>query len=404
MLKAISKKRILILLILVAIYLVRLFSFYPQTFTYRFNPTLVDRYFLSQDIPHEVDGKRVFLSDGEIHEAAGYLYWHGHDPSVINFQHPPFLKYLFGVGIVIFNNPYLIQISWGVLLVILTFSFGLKVFKSLEIATLAGFLLAIDPLLSLVSSSALLDLGQAVLVLLYIFLMIGKKKSIVLTGVVLGLIATSKFWAVALFFILLTFVYSLLEGKEIQFKLKFVFDLLKGQNFKKLLRQFTYQFLVAAITMSVIYLPAFIYQNGKFNIIFFELKSLKYWLNHSVSSVPLASLGMFLSGFYKTWWDGSIVKTPSWNLLWPLSFVSAIYLGLKVFWKKKKVTSQVLVSLMPILYLIYLGVQAPFERYFIIILPFLYLTLARILYDIVKFYVGSRYHHRRSRDLRSSSR
>ena len=48
---------------------------------------------LSQDIPHEVAGKRLFLSDSEIHIASGYLYALGNNPITFNFQHPPFIKY-----------------------------------------------------------------------------------------------------------------------------------------------------------------------------------------------------------------------------------------------------------------------------------------------------------------------
>lgn len=47
--------------------------------------------------------------------------------------------------------------------------------------------------------------------------------------------------------------------------------------------------------------------------------------------------------------------------------------------------------LIPIVYLIYLGIQAPFERYYIIVLPFLYLGLANFI--IKDFYAkGHRLH------------
>jgi predicted membrane-bound dolichyl-phosphate-mannose-protein mannosyltransferase len=360
------KKFLIILPIL--IYLLVVSYTQEQIFTYRFDRSLIDRYFLSQDIPYEVAGKRLFLSDGEIHQAAGYLYWQGYDPAVINFQHPPLLKYLFGLGIVLFNNPFIIQILLGIALLILTYFFGVMVFKSAWIGVGASFLLAIDPLMSLVSSQALLDLGQAVFILAYILLMISKKDSIVWPGIVLGLIAASKFWAAALFFIMLMFVFRLVDGLK-----------------SKVIRQFVLQFLMAFVTLCVVYLPSFIYQVGLFNIIFFELKTLKYWFNHSTSSVPFASLLMFLSGYFRTWWDDSIIKTPSWNILWPISFLFSSYTGIAMFWKKKMVDKKVLITLIPICYLIYLGIQAPFERYYIIILPFLYLGLAQFIMSCWRF-------------------
>ncbi len=95
--------------ILILVYLGWLAVFQPQVYTYRFDPVLINSYLQSQDIPHEVD-QRVFLSDGEIHIAAGYLYAKGADPTVYNFQHPPLLKYLYGLSILVFHNPYFVQL------------------------------------------------------------------------------------------------------------------------------------------------------------------------------------------------------------------------------------------------------------------------------------------------------
>lgn len=368
------------LFLVIAIYLLIIFLRQPQIFTYRFDSALIDQYFLCQDIPNEVPGKRVFLSDGEIHQAAGYLYWQGHDPTEINFQHPPLIKYLFGLSIELFNNPFIPQIIFGTTLIYLTYLFGTRVFQSHYVGLIASLLLAIDPLLSSLSSEALLDLGQAVFILAYVLVSINPKRKYFWQGVYLGLIATSKFWAGALFFMVLTFAYKLIANKKID--KNFLKKIINKKEIKRIIKLFFLQLLVAFVVFTSVYLPTFIYKRGLFNIVFFELKTLKYWFHHSISSIPFASLILFVTGYFKTWWDNTIVKTPSWNILWPISFFISLFAINKSILNERRVNQQTLLFFLPLLYLIYLGVQAPFERYFIIILPFLYLSLANWITSI----------------------
>jgi hypothetical protein len=102
-------------------------------------------------------------------------------------------------------------------------------------------------------------------------------------------------------------------------------------------------------------------------------------MQHSVTNLPFASLILFLTGFYKSWWgDHGIVRSPVWSILWPVSFIVSL-INFFILLKRKKINLQLFVSLLPIVYLFYLGVQAPFPRYFILILPFFYMTLANYL-------------------------
>lgn len=371
------------LVLLNLIFLILLLTCQPEIFAHQFDKQLINDYFLSQDIPGEVAGERVFLSDGQIHEASAYLYWKGHDPSVINFQHPPLIKYLFGLSIIVFNNVFIMQIILAFLLINITFLLSKKIFHDYRVSFLAGLLLATDPLLRLISSGALLDLGQAVFIMFYI-LIITQKKSTYLAGFILGLIATSKFWAGALFFVFFGFVFQLILGKVLIFSQLVKLDFWRKLNLKENIKKLFVQILIASITFCIVYLPSFIYQNGFFNIVFFELKSLKYWLNHSVTSIPFASLIMFVSGWFESWWGAGWMRTPSWNFLWPLSFFVGIFYLVTYRKKIKIINAKILIVSLPILYLFYLGLQAPFERYYIIILPFLYITLAYFIVETLK--------------------
>jgi predicted membrane-bound dolichyl-phosphate-mannose-protein mannosyltransferase len=303
----------------------------------------------------------LFLSDGEIHIAAGYLYIKGADPIKYNFQHTPFLKYLYGVTTLSTKNPYYLNIFFGILFLSLTYFLSLKFFKSKIVAFLTALFLAVDPLMMTLSADAVLELGQACLMLLYLYWVLFKKDDYIFQGIFLGLFAAAKFWGAVSFFIAFSFAYKLIK-KEFHLK-NFILHLFIG-------------FFVFSLT----YLKTFINHHGMFNIFFFQLKLVKYWMQHSVTNLPFASLILFLTGFYKSWWgDHSIVRSPVWAILWLVSFIFSL-INFFILLKRKKINLQLFVSLLPIAYLFYLGVQAPFPRYFILVLPFFYMTLAYYLF------------------------
>lgn len=357
--------------LLILFYLSILFVFKKTAFINKFDKKIVSRYFLSQDIPHEVPGIRQFLSDGDIHISAGYLYINGESPINYNFQHPPLIKYLFGLSILLFNNPLIIQIILGGIMILLTYNLGLNIFKNSTVSVLACLFLIIDPLFVDLATSPLLDLGQGVFLLLYIISVLFYDDNYLLSGLFLGLLFASKFWAGSLFFVGLVTVY-----------------LIYIKRFR--LKKYFLQLLIGFIVFSLVYAKAFIDLNGKFNIIFFEAKTLKYWLNHSVASVFGSSLLLFISGFYKSWWGKKeIVHSDIWTLFWPVGFIISFAQSFNLL-IRRKFNQRFLIGVISIIYLIYLGFQAPFPRYFILILPFVYLVLAE---NVILFYkqIAKRY-------------
>jgi hypothetical protein len=353
------------LLIITLGYFLMLIISKPQVFSYVFDTSLIGKYFLSQDITYEPNGRRLFLSDSDIHIATGYMYVTGSDAATYNFQHPPLLKYLYGYVALIFRNPLLMQVGLGWLFLILTYYIGRRVYPSLWVPLIACLLIILDPLFKDAVSQALLDLGQGVFILLYFITIFFLKNKYWLQGAVLGLLLASKFWGSSLFFIFVIAAYLIITG---QFKWK----------------HYIYHWLVALTIFALVYLPTFVYRQGKFNLIFFELKTLKYWLNHSVASVFGSSLGLFITGFYKSWWGNrQILRSDIWSVWWPIGIIISLWIS----WRQviiRKLTIKWLIAVIPWVYLLYLGFQAPFTRYFILILPFLYLTITDYGYRLVK--------------------
>ena len=131
---------------------------------------------------------------------------------------------------------------------------------------------------------------------------------------------------------------------------------------------------------SLIYIKSFIVRGGKFNIVFFELKILKYYLNNNMANVFGSSLMLFLSGYFKSWWGNkAILRDSNWSIFWVIGLVCTLISATKEIYHKR-VNIRLLISSLPIIYLVYLGAQAPFSRYFLLILPFIYTILSQMIF------------------------
>ncbi len=348
-------KGIALFIIILTVYLVNLFLQKKYVFSYRFNQKLIGRYLCSQDIPYEPPCKRLFISDGDLLMTVGYLYARGASPTDFHFQHMPLIKYLYGYSILLFNNPYWLEIGFGIGYLLLIYLLATKITKSLALAFISTLLAALDPLLIMVSGDISLDLGQAFFMLAYLYLSWFYPEQILLTGLILGCFATAKFWGAVPFFFLITNGYLLYKKKL---------------NLKKL----ALQLIIAFMVFNLVYLKTYLNTGGKFNLLFFQLKTLKYWFTHSTTTLPFSSVILFLTNYYKSWWgNNEIIKGESWSGMWPLMFIVALWLIITKV-RQKQYDRLFIVAVIPVLYLFYLGAQAPFLRYFILVLPFFYIT------------------------------
>jgi hypothetical protein len=311
----------------------------------------LETYLRSQDIDFDVK-PRVHISDEHIYNASGFLYALGSSPTDYNFQHPPLIKYLFGYSSVFLSSPFFAQIVFAVLLPAITYYLGLRVFGSRAVAFLAAVFLILDPLYQELTSQTLLDLGQATFALLYITAALFFTSSPVV-GIFLGLFAASKFWSPALVVFVLTEAFHLWNTKKIDF------------------RRIVVTLAIAFLVFNLTYFVAYIKHDG-FNIIFWQAKIAKYMLEHDAATAFGSSLALFLTGQFSRWQN-------TWSALWPLSFTVSVLNLLKA----KNINKKFFIYVFPVVYLLSLGSQAPFSRYFILALPFLYMGLANLIINRV---------------------
>jgi hypothetical protein len=303
----------------------------------RFDPEVVNRYLKSQDILDTEDKikDRIFVSDEEIYIASGFLYANGSRPTDYNFQHPPFIKYLFGLSAKYFNLPLLPNIIFGAILLFEIYILGDLVFKKKLIGLLASMLLLIDPVFKEVTVYALLDLGQMVFILGFITSTFYFKRHWIIQGVLLGLAMASKFYSPLIIFLGIIYMYKFFTK---QFILKNELLVL----------------VIASLVFSFTYLI-----NFPFNIFFYQAKIIKFMLDHNQAVEWGGVLPMFFGGYF----------------MWPVLFFANLFAILKA----KVQDLRFLLYLIPILYVLVLTFQLPFTRYFILILPFLYLSLSKLI-------------------------
>lgn len=343
-------------------FFVYLFIFHPKIFSYKMPQTLVHDYLRSQDIedPKGLIHDRIFLSDSDIYIASGYLYATGVDPSSLNL-HPPLMKYLFGFSTLLTSNPFYIQILFGLALLILTYLLGKKLSGGHLVGLGAMFLLLIDPVFGGMMDGALLDLGQTVFALGYVMLAFFFPENWIWQGVLLGLFASSKFWSTAVVFVVLIYGYKLFIQKE-------------KIDWKKILGSFVTALLIFSLT----YIVSFVNAGGLFNIFAYQGRVLKFMLSHNSAVMIGGPVILFITGYFTSWWKAGVVKASDWSLLWPIGLLVGVVVGVKNLWRKAY-SIKLFIYLLPFTFLLLSLTQVPFTRYFLIILPFVYVGFVSLL-------------------------
>lgn len=349
----------LMLFAILTIFLFRYAYTHPDKLAYRFEERLLTLYRCSQDIPTEPPCKRVFLSDSDIHIAAGILYTRGANPTEYNFQHPPLIKYLYGFGVALFKNPYVAQIALSAVFILATYFLTVVLTSSKNAALLAALLLSLDPLFMAIAAETLLDMGQALWFTLFLIVLLRRPHAWALQGILLGVLFASKFWSLAL--ILTAAAYMFFYPK------KRVFG-------HEIFKAYGVSFVIFCLT----YLKTFIDTHGTFNIVWFQLKTLKYWLQHTASGdiAPGSLLVTFLTGLSRTWWGNhAFTFARDFTLFWPLGLILAVYTLYKEkgrLWGNARYLPHVLIAV----FFVATFTQAPFTRYFLLILPLIYGIIA----------------------------
>jgi len=310
------------------------------------------------------------MGDAELYAYAGWRQIKGEDPTKINPEVPPFGKYLIGLSILFFGNPYIQAPLFGLLYLLVIFLWGERVLKKDILALIPVFLTFADPLFRENLTTSMLDLPFSLFIALaFLFLAKGKENYwFYLPAVVfLGAVAATKFYLVGFALTLVFLAYLLFLWVVFRYKDVFWF---------------------------LLFLPVFlIFYFGNYLVYFLsghnilDFKYLHFWIRHfarvQVESYPKGEIfRILLFGKWRTWWNGGeIIRLASWRPWWFLGFLA---LFTSFFSNFKRINFDILIlCLWPTLLLFMFSFGVPYPRYLLPVLPPLYILLC---YNLNKIY------------------
>lgn len=321
----------------------------------------------------------IWIVDEVAFAYAGGALIKGENPVFVVPDAPPFGKYLIGLSALIFNNEHIIIIIFALLSLILLYILGLTIFSDTLLGLLPVVLFSSEPIFkNQLIYTPLMDLFQLVFLLSY-FLFVNKafllKKNysifFILAGVFLGMFIATKFFISGVTLIAASVIY-LIKYYE---KKKFVIYLL------------SLPIAIAILLISYARVFAFGYN-------FHEFLGIQKWvfLYHNGQLILPFSVWPLL--FFNQWyvWFGNapIIHDSQWVLTWPiitlLSFVTIIFYFLKKISQKKEIE---VLMLWVVCYLGFLSSGLIFSRYFLILIPILYIIA---LFGVIELY--KRYKHK----------
>lgn len=293
------------------------------------------------------------MSDEEVYTYAGYVYVTGESPMSVNFEHPPFIKYLYGVSTTYLGNPNIIVAIFVLVEALCIIYLAKELYVDKRLVVIATLLFLSNSLVYWYFSKALLDIPLTGMMLLVVVLYTKYMKkpsfpSALLFGVISGLYLCSKYafpLSVGLFGVLLLTM---------------------------LVKHGKIWHVVAAIGMAGIsyislYFAFFLKGNTIIDFIKFEVWRLNWYMGKTDGPKALILQTIFF-GKHRAWWayDGSMVTYPNYTILWPITCV--VFL-VSLFKKMKHAASLIPYKIWTLGALLVLLLGASNDFYLIPLLP-----------------------------------
>ena len=335
-----------------------------SAYSYAYNYQDAQQLYENSQFSSDLSKRSQIINDEDLYAYAGYSYLTQGGLDTINIEHPPLGKYLFGISILLFHNPNIIQIPLAALLLFLLYRISHKILGNTILAALIPLALLFENLFKTQLTHSLLDLPQATMIALFILILMSRSSSLInqsiKLGLVLGAVASIKYPATAL---LLTCVYliNLLKNSE-KIKSVLISTIILGST--------------ALSFFLLMYIPLLINQ-GIGGFVATQIGALRIHLSHVPEYPPLAPLKVLLFNQWPVWFDAAhpIHTLTEWNFLWPVLGIGVLISPLVLTLISKKPSKIFPLLLFTWLYFAFINSRLFFPAYLFLILPYLYLIL-----------------------------
>lgn len=343
----------ILLLILTISFLFRIFE-YRQEYLGEFDPVYwQNRYLKSQWVDPQ---SKESIGDDGLYAYAGWAYINGEDPSILNAEMPPLGKYLIGLSIIIFQNQNIFALLTGIFVLFCFYKLNLLIFKDHFWALLPVTFFSLEPLFYKQLRAPYLD----TLYLLFLFLVFYffLKERFFLFAIFLGLMAVTKNTVSTFLLVGITCGLYLFMGRR--------------KNLGNFLMSLPLTIVILLLTYSRYF---FLGHN------FREFLGVQKWILNFYTIGVKGTLGMvfpmLLLNQWSTWWNG-IIKISEWQITWPILLIASSWYLVSSILKRKR-DGLFLIVIWLVIYLMFLFFIPVWPRYFLLIIPFLYLLSTHLV-------------------------
>ncbi len=362
------KQRPLFFVILgsLVIYLLLFFCFHKDIYLHKFNSDQIEeRYFNSS---YGKNRAEYILSDEELYIAEGhFLINKNQDLHKLNAGHPPFGKYLIGLSLKFFQNPYWFSALFGVVSLLFFFLIGLELGLPPVWAIIVTSFLCLESLFLEQFSTSLLDIYLITLCFVSLFFYLRAFKNqksswIIISHFFLGLAMATKFFPTAVPLVVALVSTTVLSGNFSFFK-KYILTLpFMGLGF--VLGHITY----------------FFYHPSILEFIRYNRYVISWWAG-SPQVPPLQVWDLVFRNRWHTWWENQeVITTPYWWVAWPIVFGLATLSPLLSFIIHRRPRLPTLgIYLWFIFSMLLFSFEAIYPRHLLLALPPAYLLVASLL-------------------------
>lgn len=293
----------------------------------------------------------------------------GTNPVLVVPDAPPLGKYLIGLSIILFNNDSIIIIISAVASLVLLYFLGMQVFKNKSLALIPPLALSFERIfVNQLIYTPLMDIIQLVFFLSALMLFnrgLQQKKSLVfflLANIFLGFFIATKFFVSGVT-IIAAWVLILLLHRDIK-------------RLLNLILAFPASIFILLLSYSWVF--AFGYTFNKF----LGIQKWVYLYHKSFLILPFSVWPLLLLNKWYVWFgDKPVITDGQWSVSWPI--ITILSLATIVLYVLKKIPRNSKIEVLMcwfIVYMLFLSVGQTFSRYFVILIPILYIIT---LYGII---------------------
>lgn len=321
-----------------------------------------DRYEHSQ---YQLPLSQRIIGDDGLYAYSGYRLINGDDPFSINVDKPPAGKYLIGLSILIFNNPAFSGLIFGIGVVILAFFIAKRLLKDTAAALFVSLLLLQDPMIVSQFWTSLYDIIQLFFLLLNIFLLIQLKEEfksknllmVLVAGISLGIFTEVKPPLILPFLFALEVIF-LIRRHNLLLAIVFIAGLVLG-----------------------VFMPylRYVQLHSLFDFLRIHKYMASFYLHSNLKVHYQAIWQVIFLGKFPQIVSGQPTVVSEWWLMWPIAIAGSLFFFFWLIFQKNLDFFWKLLSFIIIFNLVTDTFIPAYPRYLILILPFAYLTVTKIL-------------------------